>query len=62
MRELMLLLLLWGEFLVCSTIKRRVFSGCASNDQIMVASAKAYMFALNRLIAGRREATRHTEA
>jgi 2-isopropylmalate synthase len=36
--------------------ERRVFSGRASDTDIVVASAKAYMFALNRLIAARREA------
>jgi 2-isopropylmalate synthase len=37
-------------------VERRVFSGRASDTDIVVASAKAYMFALNRLIAARREA------
>ena len=36
--------------------ERRVFSGRGSDIDIVVASAKAYMFALNRLIAARREA------
>jgi 2-isopropylmalate synthase len=36
--------------------ERRVFSGRASDTDIVVASARAYMFALNRLIAARREA------
>jgi 2-isopropylmalate synthase len=36
--------------------ERRVFSGRGSDMDIVVASAKAYMFALNRLIAARREA------
>ncbi len=36
---------------------RRVFSGYGADTDIVVASAKAYMFALNRLIAARREAT-----
>ena len=36
--------------------ERRVFSGRASDTDIVVAAAKAYMFALNRLIAARREA------
>jgi 2-isopropylmalate synthase len=36
--------------------ERRVFSGRGSDNDIVVASAKAYMFALNRLIAARREA------
>jgi 2-isopropylmalate synthase len=35
--------------------ERRVFSGRGSDNDIVVASAKAYMFALNRLIAARRE-------
>ena len=34
----------------------RVFSGRGSDTDIVVAAAKAYMFALNRLIAARREA------
>jgi len=34
----------------------RIFSGRGSDMDIVVASAKAYMFALNRLIAARREA------
>ena len=37
-------------------VARRVFSGRGSDTDIVVASAKAYMFALNRLIAARREA------
>jgi 2-isopropylmalate synthase len=37
-------------------VERRVFSGRGSDTDIVVASAKAYMFALNRLIAARREA------
>jgi len=36
--------------------KRQVFSGHGADNDIVVASAKAYMFALNRLIATRREA------
>ncbi len=36
--------------------ERRVFSGRGSDTDIVVASAKAFMFALNRLIAARREA------
>jgi hypothetical protein len=32
-----------------------VFSGRGSDTDIVVASAKAYLFALNRLIAARRE-------
>jgi 2-isopropylmalate synthase len=39
-------------------VERRVFSGRGSDTDIVVASAKAYMFALNRLIAARREATK----
>ncbi len=35
---------------------RTVFSGHGADNDIVVASAKAYMFALNRLIAARREA------
>lgn len=41
-------------------IERRVFSGHGSDTDIVVASAKAYMFALNRLIAARREAEKWT--
>jgi 2-isopropylmalate synthase len=37
-------------------VERRVFSGQGADTDIVVASAKAYMFALNRLIAARREA------
>ena len=37
-------------------VERRVFSGRGSDTDIVVASARAYMFALNRLIAARREA------
>jgi 2-isopropylmalate synthase len=40
--------------------ERRVFSGRGSDTDIVVASAKAYMFALNRLIAARREAEMST--
>lgn len=36
--------------------ERPVFSGHGADTDIMVASAKAYIFALNRLIAARREA------
>jgi len=39
-------------------VERRVFSGRSSDTDIVVASAKAYMFALNRLIAARREAAK----
>ena len=42
-------------------IERRVFSGRGSDNDIVVASAKAYMYALNRLIAARREARRESE-
>ena len=41
--------------------ERRVFSGRGSDTDIVVASAKAYMFALNRLIAARREARNRVE-
>ena len=41
--------------------ERRVFSGRGSDNDIVVASAKAYMFALNRLIAARREAEEQPE-
>ncbi len=37
-------------------VERRVFSGRGADTDIVVASAKAYMFALNRLLAARREA------
>jgi 2-isopropylmalate synthase len=37
-------------------VERRVFSGHGSDTDTMVACAKAYVFALNRLIAARREA------
>lgn len=36
-------------------VERRVFSGHGADTDIVVASAKAYMFALNRLIAARSE-------
>jgi 2-isopropylmalate synthase len=36
-------------------VERRVFSGRGADTDIVVASARAYMFALNRLIAARRE-------
>jgi 2-isopropylmalate synthase len=42
--------------------ERRVFSGRGSDTDIVVASAKAYMFALNRLIAARREASQQASA
>ena len=38
-------------------VERRVFSGRGTDTDIVVASARAYMFALNRLIAARREAS-----
>jgi 2-isopropylmalate synthase len=37
---------------------RRIFSGHGADTDIVTASAKAYMFALNRLIAARREAVK----
>jgi 2-isopropylmalate synthase len=37
---------------------RRVFSGHGADTDILTASAKAYMFALNRLIAARHEAVK----
>ncbi|NIO68414.1 MAG: 2-isopropylmalate synthase [Anaerolineae bacterium] len=40
-------------------VERRVFSGRGADTDIVVASAKAYMFALNRLLAARREAALH---
>jgi len=40
----------------------KIFSGRGSDTDIVVASAKAYMFALNRLIAARREAEKQVEA
>jgi len=42
--------------------EQRVFSGRGSDIDIVVASAKAYMFALNRLIAARREAQQRAGA
>ena len=42
-------------------VERRVFSGRGSDNDIVVASAKAYMFALNRLIAARREVGGQTD-
>ena len=42
-------------------VERRVFSGRGADTDIVVASAKAYMFALNRLLAARREAALHGE-
>jgi 2-isopropylmalate synthase len=39
--------------------KRRVFSGHGADTDIIAASAKAYMFALNRLIAARRDAAEY---
>lgn len=41
--------------------ERWVFSGRGSDTDIVVASAKAYMFALNRLIAARREVEGQSE-
>jgi 2-isopropylmalate synthase len=41
--------------------ERRVFSGRGSDNDIVVASAKAYMFALNHLIAARREGDRQSD-
>ncbi|MGC9521542.1 MAG: 2-isopropylmalate synthase [Anaerolineae bacterium] len=41
---------------------RAVFSGHGADTDIVVASAKAYLFALNRLIAARREAERAVAA
>jgi 2-isopropylmalate synthase len=43
-------------------VERRVFSGRGADTDIVVASAKAYMFALNRLIAARREADGQAQA
>jgi 2-isopropylmalate synthase len=40
-------------------VERRVFSGRGADTDIVVASAKAYVFALNRLIAARQEAKAH---
>ena len=40
---------------------RGVFSGRGSDTDIVVASAKAYLFALNRLIAARRDAQAQAE-
>jgi 2-isopropylmalate synthase len=37
-------------------VERRVFSGRGAHTDIVVASAKAYLFALNRLLAARQEA------
>jgi len=42
-------------------VERRVFSGRGADNDIVVASAKAYMFALNRLIAARREAEKQEQ-
>ncbi|MDH7487364.1 MAG: 2-isopropylmalate synthase [Anaerolineae bacterium] len=39
-------------------VERRVFSGRGADTDTIVACAKAYMFALNRLIAARREAVK----
>jgi 2-isopropylmalate synthase len=43
-------------------VERRVFSGHGADTDIVVASAKAYLFALNRLIAARREAAAQTDS
>ena len=42
-------------------VRRKVFSGHGADTDIVVASAKAYMFALNRLIAARRESGHGSE-
>jgi 2-isopropylmalate synthase len=42
--------------------EQRVFSGYGADTDTIVASAKAYMFALNRLIAARREAAAQKNA
>ena len=42
--------------------KRQVFSGHGADTDIIAASAKAYMFALNRLIAARRDAQQQKAA
>ena len=42
-------------------LDRKVFSGHGADTDIIVAAAKAYMYALNRLIAARREAARLQE-
>ncbi len=39
--------------------QRQIFSGHGADTDIIAASAKAYMFALNRLMATRRDAGRH---
>jgi len=39
--------------------RRQIFSGNGADTDIIAASAKAYMFALNRLIAARRDAVQH---
>jgi 2-isopropylmalate synthase len=43
-------------------VERRVFSGRGADTDIVVASAKAYMFALNRLLAARHEVVLHGQA
>ena len=43
-------------------VERRVFSGHGADTDIVVASAKAYLFALNRLIAARREEQSQVDA
>lgn len=42
--------------------KRQIFSGHGADTDIIAASAKAYMFALNRLIAARRDAQQQKPA
>jgi 2-isopropylmalate synthase len=42
--------------------KRQIFSGHGADTDIIAASAKAYMFALNRLIAARRDAQKQKSA
>ena len=45
-----------GQSALMDGIERRVFSGHGADTDIITAAARAYMFALNRLIAARREA------
>jgi len=42
--------------------RRQIFSGHGADTDIIAASAKAYMFALNRLIAARKDSRRGAEA
>ena len=42
-------------------VGRQIFSGHGSDTDIIAASARAYMFALNRLMATRRDAGRHEQ-